>query len=302
MSSQVQHLFPTFLSHLQWCIAVASKKGATTWLTTLALSFHRFTCTLHKGAFWDALCLWYGWIPSRLPSCCDCGALFTVKHFLCYSTGGFPAIRHKELRDTTVHLHLLTEVCNNVMMETPSQEISGDQCLMLQQTSRIGHELIVPLEVSRIRIKEPFLTSEYLIYLPGGNPFAQLYTYNSMSSCHKMSRTEKRRAYDQRIHEVECGSFSSLIFSTAGVMAHNLSGYEHNICVCGICFIWYVQWKGQLGCMMLELLIPLVNQQPIDMLKNYWHVIHKSCIEVMQWCNKWLHNTFDHHFEWQQAR
>ena len=69
-----------------------------------------------------------------------------------------------QLRDITVHL--LTEVCNNMMIEPPLQvKLAGDLCLMLQQTGRIRRRLIVPLEVSGIGIKKPFLTLEYLIHL-----------------------------------------------------------------------------------------------------------------------------------------
>ena len=37
---------------------------------------------------------------------------------------GFPAVRNNELKDTTAHL--LTEVCNNVMIEPSLQKLSGE--------------------------------------------------------------------------------------------------------------------------------------------------------------------------------
>ena len=40
------------------------------------------------------------------------------------------------------------------------------------------------------------------------NPFAQSYKTSSLCSCHKKNESEKSRAYDQRIHEVKCGTFS----------------------------------------------------------------------------------------------
>ena len=48
-------------SNLQREIGVSSEKGASTWLTTLPLADHGFS--FHKGAFRDALCLRYGWVP-----------------------------------------------------------------------------------------------------------------------------------------------------------------------------------------------------------------------------------------------
>ena len=49
---------------------LAAEKDSFIWPTTLPLSEHDFS--LHKGAFWDALCLWYGWRASLLPSGCVC--------------------------------------------------------------------------------------------------------------------------------------------------------------------------------------------------------------------------------------
>ena len=50
------------------------------------------------------------------------------------------------------------------------------------------------------------------------NPFALSYHNNSLSQCYHRNELEKRRAYDERIREIEHGSFSPLVFSTAGGM------------------------------------------------------------------------------------
>ena len=70
--------------------------------------------TLHKAAFHDALALTYGWLPNNMPSTCDCGKQFSVDHALSCSKGGFPSIRHNEIRDITATL--LTEVCHDVRL------------------------------------------------------------------------------------------------------------------------------------------------------------------------------------------
>ena len=92
-------------------------------MTALPLPEHDFA--LHKGAFRDALCLWYGWLPPLLPSSCVCGKQFTVEHALGYPCGGFPSIRHNELRDITAEL--LTEVCHSVGVEPVLQPLTGEQ-------------------------------------------------------------------------------------------------------------------------------------------------------------------------------
>ena len=95
---------------LQRAVTLVKEKGASTWLTTLPLTEHGFT--LHKSAFHDALALRYGWIPAHLPSRCACGNNFNVEHALSCPKGGFPTIRHNEIRDITASL--LTEVCTEV--------------------------------------------------------------------------------------------------------------------------------------------------------------------------------------------
>lgn len=80
---------------LQYSLTLAQEKGASSWLTALPIS--EFGFTLHKGAFRNALCLHYGWLPSRLPERCDCGHQFTVEHALSCPKGGFPICPEAEV-------------------------------------------------------------------------------------------------------------------------------------------------------------------------------------------------------------
>ena len=66
----------------------------------------------------------YNWQPLRTPSTCGCGAKFSVEHALSCPKGGFPSIRHNEIRDLTANL--LTEVCNDVCIEPELQPITGE--------------------------------------------------------------------------------------------------------------------------------------------------------------------------------
>ena len=88
-------------------MTLAQERGASSWLTSLPIKEHGFT--LHKGDFRDALALRYGWTPVRSPSC---GSSFSVEHSLSCPKGGFPTIRHNEIRDLSAGL--LSEVSNDV--------------------------------------------------------------------------------------------------------------------------------------------------------------------------------------------
>ena len=50
------------------------------------------------------------------------------------------------------------------------------------------------------------------------NPFAQSYQNTSLAQCYQRNEMERRRAYDERVREIEHGSFSPLVFSTTGGM------------------------------------------------------------------------------------
>ena len=87
-------------AELELQLTLASEKAASSWLTCRPLAIHGFC--LSNVEFRDALCLRYGRTPARLPSGCVCGhGNFDVTHALSCSTGGFPSIRHNEIRDLT---------------------------------------------------------------------------------------------------------------------------------------------------------------------------------------------------------
>ena len=109
-------------SSLQWSIDLASEKGASGWLTTLPLERHGFT--LHKGAFRDAICLQYGWQPGHLLGVCLCGKDFMMPYAMSCPSGGYPTIRHNELRNLTADL--LRNVCKDVMIEPQLQPLTTE--------------------------------------------------------------------------------------------------------------------------------------------------------------------------------
>ena len=70
---------------LQYAMDFAQGKGAWSWLTPLPNQEYSFT--LHKGAFQDALALYYGWQPSCIPANCPHSTTFTVDHTLACPKG-----------------------------------------------------------------------------------------------------------------------------------------------------------------------------------------------------------------------
>jgi len=99
------------------------ERGVSSSLSALPLKkYHGFA--LHKGEFIDAICSYYGFTLSLLPSNCVCGKDFTLSHALRCTHGAFPIIRHNEVRDLTASL--MTEVYHDVQEEPHLHTLSSE--------------------------------------------------------------------------------------------------------------------------------------------------------------------------------
>ena len=194
---------------LKRVVDIAKEKGASSWLSTLPIAEHGFN--LHKGDFRDALCLRYGWKPNGLPPRCVCDKAFTVEHSLSCPHGGFPSIRHNEIRDITAKY--MIEVCHNVGVEPPLQSLSGET--MSYRTANIEDGARLDIAAQGFwggdKVRAFFDVRVF-------NPFARTYHNQSLAASYRKNEQEKKRAYDQRVREVEYGYFSPLVFTSSGGM------------------------------------------------------------------------------------
>ena len=201
---------------LQRAMDLAREKGSSSWLTALPLKEHGFT--LHKGAFADALALRYGWTPSKIPTNCVCGASFTVEHVLSCPWGGFPSIRHNEIRDITAIL--LTEVCSDVCVEPNLQEVSSEDLSGRTAISTNGARLdIAAYGFWGGRYERTFLDVRVF------NPHAASNRNTTIERCYTKHEKEKKRAYEQRVREIEYASFTPLVMSASGGFAKEATNF-----------------------------------------------------------------------------
>ena len=178
---------------LRRSVKLASEKGSSTWLTVLPLSEHGFA--LHKEAFHDALALRYGWTPDRLPSKCACGASFSVERALSCAKGGFPSIRHNEIRDLTATL--LTEVCNDVCIETELQPVTDEELTGSTANSQAGARLDIAANcVWGGTFERTFFNVRVF------NPHAPSNRHTNLQSVYRKHEQIKKRAYGQNLVEV----------------------------------------------------------------------------------------------------
>ena len=187
----------------------ASEKGASIWLSVLPLQDQNLH--LHKSSFRDALCLRYGWEPPRLPSMCVCGSPFTVQHCLSCNVGGYPIMRHNDLRDHTAAL--MSTVCSDVTTEPQLQPLSGEQLSLLSANSDGNARLdVAATNFWSSNNQRSFFDIRVF------NPLASSNRASSANSVYQKHEREKRRGYEQRVREIENGCFSPLVFNTLGGM------------------------------------------------------------------------------------
>ena len=211
------------LSHsLKRSMDLAQEKGASSWLTTLPIE--EFGFALHKGAFHDALALRYNWQPLHTPSTCGCGAKFSMEHALSCPKGGFPSIRHNEIRDLTANL--LTEVCSDVCIEPDLQPIIGEVLIGATSNAQDGARLDIAANgFWGGRFERTYFDVRVF------NPHAPSHRQSSLPACYRKQESLKKRVYEQRVREVEHPSFTPLVLSATGGMAneprHSTKGWHH---------------------------------------------------------------------------
>ena len=115
-------------------LEISIENGASTWLTTLPIKDEGFQ--LDKQSFWDLLKIRYGYQLSRIPERCPCGSNFDLQHALSCKKGGFVSQRHNTLRNVTAKL--MSEVCNDVKVEPPLQQLTGES--FSEKTSNRSNE------------------------------------------------------------------------------------------------------------------------------------------------------------------
>ena len=183
---------------------LAQVKGASIWLTALPLAREGYV--LHKREFFDALYLRYRWELKYLPRSCACGNVFTVDHALSCLKGGFIHCRHDEIRDLLTVA--LDEVAYDVTTEPALAPLSGE-VLPLSANSADDARVDIAARGFWQRCGKAFFDVRVF------NPYALTYRNRSLSSNFKTNE-EKKRQYNQRVIEIEHGSFAPLVFSAYG--------------------------------------------------------------------------------------
>ena len=196
-------------------IEACNENGASIWLTVLPIKRHGFY--LEKQAFWDAIRIRYDIPLERLPTTCVCGMSFDIQHAFSCPKGGLVINRHNELRDTTAEI--LKEVSPVVVIEPSLTPLTGEQ-LDYKSSNKADHAR-ADVSVKDFWIKGQVAFSDIRVF----NPLAKCHLSQSLSAVHRKNEMEKKRQYNQRILQVEHGSFTPLVFSCFGGMSRECSRF-----------------------------------------------------------------------------
>ena len=128
--------------------------------------------------------------------------------------GGFPTIRHNELRDITASL--LSEVCHNVATEPRLQPLNGES---------MTHRTAITTDDARLDIRArgfwSFAQDAYRVFHPNASSNCS----GSLSATYKKHENLKKRAYGQRVRDVEHSVFTPLVFSSTGGMGNEATTF-----------------------------------------------------------------------------
>ena len=197
---------------------MAQETGASNWLTALPIRAKGFS--LNRQEFNDALALRYGWPIDGLPQECQCGSPFNSNHAMTCKTGGFICSRHDEVRDITAQM--LREVCQDVSVEPPLIQTNGRRFDL--QSANTAEDARVDVSARGFWTRGQRAFMDVRIF----NPMAQSNRDQDLLAAHKRNEQAKKREYDERIREVEQGTFTPLVFTSSGGMAPQaITFYAH---------------------------------------------------------------------------
>eukprot|EP00731_Ephydatia_muelleri_P019440 Em0012g265a len=215
LQQKAEGIYKLLPPSLQRCFDQVCEKGSSSWLSALPIADHGFH--LNKGEFRDALCLRYDWSLPNVPQHCSCGKQFYVDHAMTCHLGGFLTVRHNDIRDFTASL--LTEVCHNVTTEPTLQPLNGET--FSYRTANTDAEARADIRARGFWSKGQDAYFEVRVF----HPNASSYVSKPLSALFRTHEQAKKREYEQRIHDVEHGVFTPLVFSTSGAMGREATTF-----------------------------------------------------------------------------
>ena len=187
-------------------IEISCEKGTSLWLSTMPIKEEGFQ--IDKQSFWDLIKIRYGHQLTHLPNECACGSKFDLEHSLSCKKGGFVTIRHNTIRDLTAKM--LTEVCKDVCVEPHLHPITGET--LDEATANTSDEARLDIAARDFWVPGKKAFFDIRVF----NPVAGRYRNSKIPKACELNEKEKKRQYNQRVLNIEHGSFTPLVFTAMG--------------------------------------------------------------------------------------
>lgn len=152
-----------------------------------------------------------------------CDKSYTVEHALSCKKGGFICMRHNELRDLTAEL--LSEVCKDVALEPKLIPLTGENLKFKSANVEDESRLDVSARSFWSRSSKAFFDIRIF------NPMAPSYNKITLAASHSQNEKSKKREYNERVLQVEHGTFTPLVFSCYGGMSKECSAFFKRLAV-----------------------------------------------------------------------
>ena len=123
--------------------------------------------------------------------------------------GGFISLRHNHLRKITATL--LKEVCKGIPVEPQLQELTAE---ILRPSTIAGNETRLDICATGFWEAGQMAFFDVRVF----NPTATRYVNQEISKTYEVNEREKKKLYNERILQIERGSFTPLVMSATGGM------------------------------------------------------------------------------------
>ena len=217
--TQLSELAPALSGPQRVLLETSRDAGVGSWLTAEPLASCGFV--LNKSAFRDAVAIRYGWPLDELPSSCVCGAAMTIDHAAVCPTGGYPSLRHNEIRDLLAEV--FSAVISDVRIEPTLLPLTGESLDCATANRSPEARLDICARGFWSRQQDAFFDVRVT------HPSASLLSRSDVLAQLSRNEAQKKRAYLQRVIDVERGTFTPLVFATNGMCASECSRALKNI-------------------------------------------------------------------------
>ena len=146
----------------------------------------------------------------NLRTSCPCDSTFDIQHRMSYKKDGFMCIRQNDLRVQTAIM--ISEVRKDTEIEPKLIPLSREE--LQDRTSNNSNKERVDIRTWGFWERGQQAFFDLWVF----DPNACRYSNKSLHQCYVMNEQEKKRTYNERIFQIDHGTFTPMVFSISGSM------------------------------------------------------------------------------------